>query len=324
MIPREPISIEEFLRRALHDPATGYYARRIRGVGPRGDFTTAPMLTPAPALAIARWAADALRETKCHHLVEIGPGEGRLMRAVLDHLPWHVKWRTRIHLVETSAPLRENQRALLGRKVRWHEHPAAALAACSGNAVLFSNELVDAFPARVFSKAPDGWQELGVHSDENGKIHEVPVSCAALPDSSAFTAGFPTGQRVEVHEAYRDWLAEWLPAWKRGKMLTIDYGDMINRVYHRRPHGTMRAYWFHQRLEGLEIYQNPGRQDLTCDVNFSDLIRWNKQHLVTSKLITLADFLREQNTTSDPLWLDPSGPGGGFHVLDQTRITGMP
>jgi hypothetical protein len=34
-------TIEQFMSRALHDPVRGYYARNIRSIGARGDFTTA-------------------------------------------------------------------------------------------------------------------------------------------------------------------------------------------------------------------------------------------------------------------------------------------
>ena len=57
MTRETPQPFEEFMRRALYDPERGYYARRITGVGRRGDFTTAPMLSAAPAKAIAAWAA---------------------------------------------------------------------------------------------------------------------------------------------------------------------------------------------------------------------------------------------------------------------------
>ena len=70
------------MERALHDPNHGYYARKIRGIGRRGDFTTAPMLSGLPARAIANWALRAMRETDCRHLIEIGPGDGRLAAAV--------------------------------------------------------------------------------------------------------------------------------------------------------------------------------------------------------------------------------------------------
>ena len=79
MTPGSIISFEEFMRRALHDPEHGYYDRRIRAIGRGGDFTTAPKLSRAPAAAIARWAAAALRETGSRDLIEIGPGDGTVV-----------------------------------------------------------------------------------------------------------------------------------------------------------------------------------------------------------------------------------------------------
>ena len=35
------ISVEEFMRLALYDPANGYYSKRIKTVGRGGDFSTA-------------------------------------------------------------------------------------------------------------------------------------------------------------------------------------------------------------------------------------------------------------------------------------------
>jgi len=113
MHTESPISFEEFMRRALYDPQRGYYSRRITGVGKRGDFTTAPMLSEAPAKAIAAWAATAMKETGCRDLIEIGPGEGKLAASVLKHLPWHVRLKTRLHLVETSGPPAGIQKILL-------------------------------------------------------------------------------------------------------------------------------------------------------------------------------------------------------------------
>jgi SAM-dependent MidA family methyltransferase len=60
-------------------------------------------------------------------------------------------------------------------------------------------------------------------------------------------------------------------------MLTIDYGaNSAEEIYDRRPGGTMRAYHRQQRIEGGGIYARFGRQDLTSDVNFADLVRWGE------------------------------------------------
>jgi len=316
MPAESPIPFEEFMRRALYDPERGYYSRRITGVGKRGDFTTTPMLSDAPAKAIAGWAARAMKETGCRDLIEIGPGEGKLAAAVLNHLPRLVRWRTRLHLVETSAPLVEHQKQLLGNKARWHRSPSEALAACAGKAVIFSNELVDAFPVRRFQKTPDGWREIAVRIVPDRVAEESLLSPAPLPDSSGFSSNHPDGQCIEVHESYRRWLEDWLLLWKAGRMLTIDYGAESDTLYHRRPRGTVRGYLFQQRLEGPEIYQNIGRQDLTADVNFTDLMNWSRGWASGQSLMTFGAFLGKH---ADRALTDEDGVGDAFLTLDQKR-----
>lgn len=316
MNPDAPIPFEEFMRRALYDPRRGYYSRRITGVGKRGDFTTAPMLSDALGIAIARWAARALGESGCRNLIEIGPGEGRLARVVWKHLPWFSRWRTRLHLVETSGPLAAIQKETLGDLATWHESPREALDCCGGHAVIYSNELVDAFPVRVFQKSGESWREVGVSIGADGGASEILLSPALPPESTVFAHDHRDGQRVEVHESYRCWLHEWLPLWKRGRMLTIDYGGPAEALYQRRPHGTVRAYLFQQRLEGAAVYQHIGRQDLTADVNFSDVMAWSRPWMKHQRLESLSAFLGNENAGG--LW-DAQGAGEAFQVLEEWR-----
>ena len=141
--------------------------------------------------------------------------------------------------------------------------------------------------------------------------------------SSAFSANHPDGHRVEVHESYRDWLENWITGWREGEMITIDYGDTYPELYHRRPQGTIRAFLLHENLTGPAIYQNVGHQDLTADVNFSDLIRWGEElGLETLSLSTQSDFLEPyaRGTTQDLYLLHPDGPGSAFKVLIQEPL----
>jgi SAM-dependent MidA family methyltransferase len=128
------------------------------------------------------------------------------------------------------------------------------------------------------------------------------------------------GQRCELHEAVRDWLAGWLPAWFQGEMLTIDYGDFFPLIYHRRPQGTLRAYLMHHRLEGAEIYERLGRQDITADVNFTDYRSW----LTASGLKELwhgtqGQFILQHLPTAKGQLLTPDGAGGAFKVFIHSR-----
>lgn len=315
------IRFEEFMQRALHDPDHGYYAKRIHGIGRRGDFTTAPVISSIPARAIARWATAAMRESGCRDLIEIGPGNGALAAAVLKHLPWHIRWRTRLHLVETSEPLSRIQRETLGSKARWHRSPVEALSACHGRAVIFSNELVDAFPVRRFQNTAQGWQELMINIPTGSDVVESLKKPTRLPSSSSFHQPHRIGQWIEVHESYQNWLAEWMPLWKAGRMLTIDYGNSAEKIYHRRPTGTIRGYHFQQLIEGAEIYRHPGHRDLTADVNFTDLIDWSRPWTGASRLLSFADFLQSHakpRDESDRFLIDQHGAGAAFMALEQS------
>ena len=78
-----------------------------------------------------------------------------------------------------------------------------------------------------------------------------------------------------------------------------------------------------QRLEGPEIYRNPGRQDLTADVNFSDLIRWPDAPMQTVRLCSQRDFLLPHADPANPADVhacDPDGAGAAFMVLDQELV----
>lgn len=281
------IPFERFMREALYDPAFGYYSAGINTVGRRGDFSTMATLDRSLAAGIAGW----IEKHGACDVIEIGAGSGQLARDILTSTGWWKRLRLRYHIVEVSTPLREAQKKLLrGRRVTWHESLPAALDRLGGHAHIFSNELVDAFPCRVFERTDTDWQELHVRI-EGGRCQKILQPCT-LPESTVFRQPFKPGQRVEVHESYRRWLQDWAPKWKSGAMLTIDYGDTMPTLYHRRPAGSLRGYAAHQVLTGTDIYQAPGRCDLTADVNFSDLEIWGEQQgwrcLSHS---TLADFL---------------------------------
>lgn len=272
------VPFDTFMGIALHHADDGYYARNIRGIGGRGDFTTMPQMTPVLGKAIGAWLlqeADA-RGWKNFHVIECGPGDGSLAADVMKSFGWLGRRRSTLHLVETSNPLCGLQK----RKVRsavWHTSVPEALAACGGKALVFHNEFFDAFPCRVLRCRGEDWDELHLEVS-GGRLAEIFLPPKRpLPDSTIFSHAWPEGQRVEVFEAVRDWMREISAAWSEGAMLAIDYGGAAKDIYHRRPAGTLRAYRGHQRLTGDAVYELPGRQDVTADVNFDDLRAWARE-----------------------------------------------
>lgn len=315
-------SFADFMARALHDPERGYYARRTPGIGGhRGDFATAATLSPVLGQAVAAWLKKLQAcMPKVRHVIEVGAGNGMLMQTVRQSLGWWRRRRLAWNIVETSAPLREQQRQRLGDGVCWHTCLEAALQSCQGQAFIYHNELLDAFPARLVQKQEDGWQEVFLRH-ENGITREclrpLTLNLAELSGFSVLShTRLSEGQRIELHASVRNWLRTWAPHWKEGAMLTIDYGDLLPDLYHRRPRGTVRAYLMHQRLEGMAVYENIGRQDITTDINFTDYRAWAAECGMKETFYgRQADFIRLHHPGATGPMVDPEGAGSAFKVL---------
>ena len=334
------LSFEEWMRHALQDPLNGYYRSGANTVGRNGDFSTSATTSPAFGAAIACWVkSEAARQTGISAVIEVGGGDGSLSDQVRQSLGW---WRRRALdwcMVETSAPLREQQRQRLGSAgVCWFEKMADALAACGGRAFIFHNELVDAFPVRVLEwhEAAGRWQELWLRRGQHlwhEELLPADLDAAAMHEYAVLhparwtSPSLRDGQRVELHQSYLGWLRELASSWTAGAMLTVDYGDVFPQLYRRRPRGTLRAYLRHQRLTGTEVYANRGRQDITADVNFTDLMSWGAslgwetQELCTQRQFVLRHIpALEARAINDPAIAhvtDEHGAGGAFKVLVQ-------
>lgn len=275
---------------ALYHPDCGYYTSRIRTLGRAGDFSTWPGLHASLARAVTGW----LRRQPARHIIEAGAGTGELAAGVLRNLGFFQRLRTTYHIVEISPGLRAAQRKLLkGKRVVWHPGMKQALEAARGRANIFSNELPDAFPCRVFVRQNSRWKELALKID-GGAAREV-LQEGLLPDSTSLQGDPPDGTRVEVQESYRHWLESWSPSWQAGSLLTVDYGNTMPALYHRRPAGSLRAYAHHQRLAGADVYAAFGHRDITADVNFTDLSDWGQAlGWENVSLLPLPEFLRSQ------------------------------
>ena len=311
--PSQPLRVDDFMDAALYDPTRGYYSKNIRDVGPHGDFSTSATLAPAFAKALADWSLRALSSSATRHLIELGPGHGELTASLIRLIPWHK--RPKFHLVERSEPLRQIQQSTIGRRrARWHHSIDDALAACHGRACIISNEFFDAFPARRFRREAETWTEQWITPES--PQWKTPES---LPQSTLFDQPWPPSQIVEVHESVHCWLKQLAHHWTQGRMLTIDYGATADRLYHRQPYGSLRAYFHHQRLTDPDCFARPGHQDLTCDVNFSDLIAWTKPFASLHSLINQNEFLTPHlnpNHPADQFIADPLGAGHAFLCLD--------
>ena len=320
------ISFKEFMRIALYDEKYGYYTQNIRSVGRGGDFSTLATINDTLARSLCSWIRDRWKEDKNlnHNIIEVGAGDGSLTEKLLKDFSLWSRLGLKYHIVETSPKLSLIQRETLrDRKcIIWHERMEDALSECSGNTLIISNELVDAFPVELiqWSKDENKWHKLMVQlQNESWTItrgHEYKIK---LNSSISDFKNFNDGQIIERHDEFISWFNSWSNLWKLGHMLTIDYGELFPFLYYRRSKGTLRSYFFQQRHENIgEILSKPGLQDITSDVDFTDIrARIKTDTIEEIKYVNQSAFINEHITQLPP-W-DPSisedGAGSAFKIL---------
>ncbi|MCR5877358.1 class I SAM-dependent methyltransferase [Phenylobacterium sp. J367] len=277
-----PISVAQFMARCLHDPQDGYYATRP-ALGPEGDFITAPLVSQMFGELIGVWAVacwQALGEPAALRLVEMGPGDGTLMSDLLRAARMAPAFVAAADtwLVETSPPLREKQRRLLGDRVRW----AASLDEVPGGAplILVANELLDCLPARQFVRTATGWAEQVVGLDAEGQLTFGLANAPQLP--------FPDAPEGAVWEqsAAQESLGRALAArivQDGGAALLIDYGR-------DRPGfgDTLQALLRHEKVDPLE---GPGEADITVHADFPAVLDAAQAEGARTAILTQGEFL---------------------------------
>ncbi|HUU14124.1 MAG TPA: SAM-dependent methyltransferase [Terriglobia bacterium] len=350
-----PMTFAQYMALCLYHPEHGYYTRGGERTGVRGDYFTSPDLHPIFARLLARQAAEMweiLDRPTPFTWVEMGPGRGWFARDFLggarEALP---DFFASLHYfaLEPSAldqaRLRERlSEDGLGDRVRVFSNleEIEPITGC-----FFSNELVDAFPVSVVTRARGRLKEIYVTLEGNALAEKLgPISNPAIAGAVARYANrLEEGHRVEVGLAAVRWMRSVAEKLARGFVVTIDYGNLAERLYTPdRPQGTLMAYRRH--LASEDYYAASGEQDLTAHVNFSALIDAGKETgldftgFTTQEKLLMA--LGEENAFADlyepgqseveklqarlklKRLIHPEGMGGIFKVLVQHRGAGAP
>ena len=274
-----------FMELALYCPNLGYYETKRDTVGRRGDFYTSVSVGNLFGELLAFQFAEWLEEIDCARgglkIVEAGAHDGQLARDILTWLqsnrPGLVE-RIEYCILEPSAYRREWQRDTLecfAGRIRWLSGFDASTPS-SVTGIIFSNELLDAFPIRRlgWDANTKKWFEWGVAvageqfvwtrmelADDDAPLAGVtPSLLEVLPDH--FT--------VETSPMAAAWWRLAAGSLARGKLVTADYGlDAEEFFVPSRANGTLRAFYRHHFAD--DPLANAGEQDLTAHVNFSEI-----------------------------------------------------
>ena len=351
------IPFSRFMEVALYCPEIGYYERHAGQIGRAGDFYTSVSVGPLFGELLARQFADWLEALRpgSLQLAEAGAHDGQLAHDILSWLAAHrpqLFARIRYWIIEPSLNRQVSQRLKLesfAPRVEWFAG-IHALPAGGASGVIFSNELLDAFPVHrvAWDAARRGWFEWGV-GIEGGRFVWRPIESREDWTAWLVDAGFdlpaelqavlPDGFVLEVSPAEGEWWSAAARALRAGRLLTIDYGlTAMERLDPSRAGGTLRSYSRH-RAEA-NVLDNPGEQDITSHVNFAQLQRAGERAgLRTEGLLAQPKFLTqiatrsaEQNKQGSPIaaWTSaqvsqfqtlthPEHLGRAFRVLVQSR-----
>ncbi|MCL4460840.1 MAG: SAM-dependent methyltransferase [Nitrospirae bacterium] len=283
------MTFRDFMARSLSDPHGGYYTRNARIGFSRGDFYTAPELSPAFALLLSRQIVESdvvLDHPKEFYLMETGPGNGTLMRDILASLRLSAPdlWRrTRPLLYEISPVLADRQKEKLSSihlpcEPEWIR-PGELSGRTSFTGMIYGNEFLDALPVHRIRKTRQGFSEIYVEQDESGAIAEVEgaLSSPSLTEGVHTTArDYPEGFEWEAQADLCNVLSELSGVLHRGFMLWIDYGDTaLERLSPKREKGSLVGYRKHSLVEDVTKAE-PGSIDMTVHVDFPLVARQSK------------------------------------------------
>jgi SAM-dependent MidA family methyltransferase len=344
---RGSLPFARFMELALYAPGCGYYETGGGNVGRRGDFYTSAsvgnLFGELLAFQFAQWLEELQAANRKPQIIEAGAHDGKLAADILNWLQSHrPKLFAQIEyiIVEPSPARQQWQRETLKQfspRVRW----AADFENLKLNGIIFSNELLDAFPVRRYGWDAKNkkWFEWGVAiagekfiwarmqnpvEDSQFTIHAPSELLAVLPDSYT----------VEISPAAGNWWREAAGVLENGRLMTMDYGFTADEMFsHARTRGTLRAYFRHHLAD--DLLANPGGQDLTAHVNFSAIQKSGEAAgLKTEMFSTQAKFLTQilgksleektfewnaSRTRQFQTLTHPEHLGRAFRVLVQSR-----
>jgi SAM-dependent MidA family methyltransferase len=278
LIKREgPTTFREWMQTALYDEAEGYYRKPHKIWGREGDYRTSPERSDLFAATFARYFAyryEQLGNPQSFLIVEIGGGEGHFALGVLRTLQTNspqVFAVTRYVFDEIS----EQARAIAHERLDPFSGRVefASLAELENDPnIVFSNELLDAFPVHRVTMVDGTLCEYYVTLDGDGEFAWMtgPPSTSALAEYlKRHDISLCEGQVVEVNLEIETWLAKVAAKLTRGYLVTVDYGAEAAELYssEERSQGTLRG--FHQHGFVDDLLMAPGDHDLTSTINWT-------------------------------------------------------
>jgi SAM-dependent MidA family methyltransferase len=271
------IGFDHFMKLALYAPGLGYYSAGSRKFGDKGDFVTAPEISPLFAACIAKQCQQVLAHLPSGSLFELGAGTGIFAQQIMLELEKLHTLPEKYLILETSADLRERQQARLKAEIphlfarfEWLD----TLPAEKISGVIFANEVLDALPVHCFHVKNDTLYERCVTLEKNHFewILRPPILPELQNQFHQLQADYslPNGYESEINLQSSAWITSLEKTLKQGVLLLFDYGYGRREYYHSdRSQGTLMCYYQHHKHADPFILV--GLQDITAHVDFTSI-----------------------------------------------------
>jgi SAM-dependent MidA family methyltransferase len=353
LIRREgAITFHDWMKMALYDPSGGYYLRSdLERWGRAGDYRTSPERSALFAATFARYFAglyDELDRPVEWTIVECGAGGGEFAAGVLDTLARQfpaVFDATHFIVYDVSEDALRRARERLAEfrdRVRcfsdWDQVSV-------DNGIVFSNELLDAFPVHRVVQTEQWLAEVYVNVDAKGDFSWA-TGALSTPRLSEFCQTYSialnVGQITEINLEIDDWFARVASRLANGFVITVDYGAESRELYDStlRPNGTLRGFCRHSFVD--DVLAQPGECDITASVNWTQVKTAGKRlglrvvdfgsqdkFLLDAGLLAELEYQlsraeseaeKASLTTGAREMILPGGMASSFQVLVQRRI----
>ncbi len=274
-----PITLHDWMQSALYDSEHGYYCRPDREKwGRAGDYRTSAERSVLFAATFARYFAtlyEQLGSPAAWSLVEVGAGAGHFAEGVLETLGRRfprIFAATRYIIDEASPDSRSRSRQQLqgfGEQVQFKR--LAELEPMHAG-IIFSNELLDAFPVHRVTMHAGELREFFVGLNNGGDFEWViaePSTQRLVEHLAQLDGRLAEGQVVEVNLGIEDWFRVATAKLTSGYIVTVDYGAEASELYDpsSRREGTLRA--FHRHSIDVDVLARPGEQDITSSIDWT-------------------------------------------------------
>ena len=287
------------MQACLYSPRGGFYSSRGNRISTH--FGTSPTSHPVFGALIARQLEQMwhlLGDPPVFQVIEVGSGDGALARSIVDAC-WRMAPGFAQVLYYVAADYEPGWLQSADQTFDWDNRtgdwisPSRQIQFLGIQRVkteglqtfrnvvgcILCNELIDNFPVHRFAIQGGRVKEVFVtlEGENFTEVLDEPSSPRIEKRLTSLGLSLTEGYRGEVNLAMEDWTGQLSRALDRGFILTIDYGQLATDLYSpQNSQGTLVCYYRH--VVSSDPYQHIGQQDITCQVDFTSLIRLGGRH----------------------------------------------